>query len=152
MKSEQRKARRREGIYLRSCRHDTKRAKRVVKESFIHVLIQVSNEQVCADVQLFFVRGSLFRCMLSYYTAINSWRTHLVDSYGLSPQFNLVHDLTGIFCVFFRQELTETVALMSHGYAVLWKMDVHYQVNGVSELNEEYRMAKEAYRLVLPGA
>ena len=56
-----------------------------------------------------------------------SWNpaTDLVNPYGFAPQFDLIHDLTCVFSVLLSQELAETVALMSHGYAVFGKMDVY---------------------------
>jgi hypothetical protein len=40
--------------------------------------------------------------------------TNLVDSDRLSPQFNLIHNLTGVFGIFFSQELAKTVPLVGH--------------------------------------
>ena len=50
-----------------------------------------------------------------------SWNpvTDLVNPYGFAPQFDLIHNLTCVFSVLLSQKLAETVALMSHGYAVL---------------------------------
>jgi hypothetical protein len=39
---------------------------------------------------------------------------HLVNSYRFSPEFDLVHNLTGIFSILFREELAEAISLMSH--------------------------------------
>ncbi len=42
----------------RSC-HRSECAERVVQQTFVHILIEVSNEEVCAHVKLLFVRGRL---------------------------------------------------------------------------------------------
>lgn len=42
----------------RSC-HRSERAERVIKQTFVYILIEVSNEEVCAHVELLFVRRRL---------------------------------------------------------------------------------------------
>ena len=42
----------------RSC-HRSERAERVIKQAFVHVLVEVSNEEVCTHVELLFVRRRL---------------------------------------------------------------------------------------------
>jgi hypothetical protein len=41
-------------------------------------------------------------------------KAHLIDADRFPPELDLVHDLARVFCVLFRQKLTETVALMGH--------------------------------------
>jgi hypothetical protein len=43
-----------------------------------------------------------------------NFSTNLVNSDRLSPQFNLIHNLTGVFGIFFSQELAKTVPLVGH--------------------------------------
>ena len=45
--------------YLGCGGHHAERAERIVQQTFVHILVKVSNEQVCAHVQLLLVGGSL---------------------------------------------------------------------------------------------
>lgn len=44
---------------------------------------------------------------------------HLVYSYRFSPELYLIHNLTSVLGVLFRQEFTETVPLVGHRNTVL---------------------------------
>ena len=44
----------------------------------------------------------------------NETCTNLVDPNGFPPQFDLIHNLAGIFCILLGQELTETITLVCH--------------------------------------
>jgi hypothetical protein len=45
--------------YLGRCRHYAERAKCIVQQPFVDVLVQTSDEEVGANVQLLFIRGCL---------------------------------------------------------------------------------------------
>ena len=49
----------RDETYLGGSRHNTKRAECVIEKPLVHVLVQVADEQVCSNVQLFFIRRCL---------------------------------------------------------------------------------------------
>ena len=46
--------------YLGCGSHHAKRAEGVVKQPLVHILVKVANEEVCAYVELFFVRRCLY--------------------------------------------------------------------------------------------
>lgn len=80
----------------------TERAKCVIQRVLVDHLVQCANEEVRADVQ----------CLLVV--------TSLVDSYWLSVQLYLVHDLAGVLGIVFRQELAEPETLVSHRDTIFW--------------------------------
>jgi len=41
------------------CGHETERAERVIQQTFVHILVKASNEQVGSDIQLLLIRGCL---------------------------------------------------------------------------------------------
>ena len=45
--------------YLGCGGHHAERAERIVQQTFVHILVKVADEEVCADVKLFFVRRGL---------------------------------------------------------------------------------------------
>ena len=59
--------------------------------------------------------------------------TNLVNTDRLSPKLDLIHNLTSVLSILFRQEFTETIALVSHRNTVLWKVNVHWVVVSVME-------------------
>jgi hypothetical protein len=48
-------------MHLGSRRHDPKGAESIIQELLIHVFVQIANEKICTNVELFLVGGRLDR-------------------------------------------------------------------------------------------
>lgn len=88
--------RRRKGTHLGGLNERSKRHKRIIQHPLIDVGVQVSNKQVCANVELLAVRRGL------------------VDANRFAKELDLVHDFAGVLGVFLGEELAEAVALVRH--------------------------------------
>lgn len=79
----------------------------VVQQFFIHFGVQIANENVCTNIEIFLVgRG-------------------FVHTNGFPVELYHVHDFDGIVGVFLAQEFDEAVALVRLGDAVFGHVDVH---------------------------
>lgn len=85
----------------------SKAAKRFEQNLLVDHGIQVSNKQLCANLERLLLIG-----------------TGLVDANGLAPEAHRVHDFGGIFGVVLGLELDEAVALVCLGDAVFGQVDV----------------------------
>ena len=72
----------------------TERLERVIQLRLIHTLLQVPNEQICANVNFLRVVA------------------RSTDSYRLPVQLYLIHDFDSIICILLGKELAKTEALM----------------------------------------
>jgi len=106
-----------DGTYLRRLYECTKTHKSIIQHSLIDIRIQIPNEQIRTDIQLF----PITRCLPSLITSASVLmsrtkreETHLVDTNGFTVKFDLIHDFTRIIRVLLGQELAKPISLMSH--------------------------------------
>jgi hypothetical protein len=85
----------------------TKTTKSLKQDTLINHVVQISNKQLSANIQRL-----LLVCR------------SLVDTNGLAPQANLVHDFGSIVGIFLANKLDKTKALVSLGNAIFGKVDV----------------------------
>lgn len=84
----------------------SKSTESLVESALVHCCIEIADEQVGANVDLFLVAACL------------------VDSDGFTEEFDSVHDLASILCVLFRLELCKTIPLVGRGDPVFREVDI----------------------------
>lgn len=52
--------------HLGRCSHHPKCTERIVQQPLVHILVQISDEEVRTNIQLFFIRRSLHPCQHPY--------------------------------------------------------------------------------------
>lgn len=93
---------------FRSGEDDSEGGEGIVEKFFVDFGIEVADENIGADVEVFLVRGGF------------------VDAYRFAEQFNHVHYFYGVVCVVFTEEFYESVSLVEHCHSILGHVDVHH--------------------------
>lgn len=97
-------------MYLGRLKDHAERRKRVVQQFFVHLWIQIADEDVGSDVQILLMRR------------------RLVDAYRFAVQLYHVHDFDRIVGIVLAEELDETVALVHLGDTILGHVHIHWRM------------------------
>lgn len=86
---------------------DAESAESIVEEFLVNLRVQVADEDVGADIEVLVVRR------------------RFVDSYGFAVKFDHVHNLYGVVCVIFAEELHKPITLMLSCYSIFGHVCVY---------------------------
>uniref|UniRef100_A0A7C8ZGQ8 Uncharacterized protein n=1 Tax=Opuntia streptacantha TaxID=393608 RepID=A0A7C8ZGQ8_OPUST len=98
------------------CNYDSKRTESIIKEFFIHIRVQITNEKICSNIQTLLVLGSL------------------IYTYRFPINLDHVKNFNSIVGIFFTPEFHKSIALMKICHSIFG----HIHINNGASLNKQF--------------